>query len=56
MRKLWGVCKKAIENNLCLGCSKLELPNFKGQAKCEYVQDPRQRIKEILGIQEKIKL
>ena len=56
MRELWGICKKALENNLCLGCNKLELPNFTGQSKCDLVKDPRQRCREILGIQEKIKL
>lgn len=54
--QLWGICKKAIENNMCLGCMKLENPNFTGQAQCEYVKEPRQRIREMLGLQEKIEL
>ena len=56
MNQLWGICKKAIESNLCLGCMKLENPNFTGQAQCEYVKEPRQKIREILGLQEKIEL
>ena len=54
MQDLWGVCKKNIENGLCLGCNKLENPNFTGQAKCVLAIDPRHRIKEILGIQERL--
>lgn len=54
--ELTGICKKALENNLCLGCSKLENPLFIGQAKCEYVIDPIEKIKRTLGVQEKIKL
>ena len=56
MRELKGICKKALEHNLCLGCNKLELPNFVGQEKCNLVKDPRQRCKEILGIQERLDL
>ncbi len=56
MKELWGICKKAIENNWCLGCNKLELDSFTGQAQCEYVKEPRQRIREMLGLQEKIEL
>ena len=52
---LEGICKKAIQNNLCNGCSKLENPNFEGEEKCNLVQEPIQKIKQILGIQEKIK-
>lgn len=54
MQVLWGACKKNIENELCLGCNKLENPNFTGQAKCVLAIDPRHRIKEILGIQERL--
>lgn len=32
-----------------------ENPNFTGQAKCDLAVDPRNKIKEILGIQEKIR-
>ena len=43
-----NMCKR------CYGCSKLENSYFKGQAKCDLAVDPRDRIKNILGIQEKI--
>ena len=54
MQDLWGVCKKNIQNGLCLGCNKLENLNFTGQAKCDLAVDPISKIKEILGVQEKI--
>lgn len=54
--KLTGICKRAIKNNLCNGCSKLENPYFRGQEKCNLVREPIKQIKEILGIQEKIEL
>lgn len=54
--ELTGICKKAIENNLCTGCNRLEMENFKGLETCPYVKNPIKQIKEILGIQEKIKL
>lgn len=49
---LGGICTKAIKNNLCKGCSKLEDIDFKGQATCELVDSPIEKIKVILGIQE----
>ena len=49
-KELTGKCK------ICLGCMRLEDPNFLGTNECEYVKDPIQQIKEILGKQEKIKL
>ena len=54
MQDLWGACKKNIENGLCLGCNKLENPLFQGQEQCDLAQDPINKIKNILGIQEKI--
>ncbi len=54
--KLTGICAKALKNNWCAGCNKLELPLFTGEKECEYVEHPVQRIKQILGIQEKMKL
>ena len=51
--KLTGICKTALEKNICLGCSKLEDINFRGQAECEIV---KQRKKQIYGVQEKIEL
>lgn len=53
---LTGICKKALENNLCLGCNKLENPLFIGQTKCEHADNPTNKIKTILGIQEKLDL
>lgn len=54
--KLTGICERAIKNNLCNGCSKLENPYFRGQEKCNLVIEPVKQIKEILGIQEVLKL
>ena len=54
-KKLTGICKIALKNNLCYGCSKLENPYFTGQVRCDLVQEPIQKIKQILGIQEMIK-
>ncbi len=54
--KLTGICERAIKNNLCNGCSKLENPYFTGQKECNLVREPIKQIKEILGIQEKIQL
>lgn len=48
---LYGICKTALEKNLCYGCSKLEMSNFTGQAKCELIE----RKQEKYGVQEKIK-
>lgn len=53
---LTGICKTAIEKEWCLGCNKLELENFRGVSKCSQVQDPREKIREILGVQEMIEL
>lgn len=52
---LGGICGKAIKNNLCNGCGLCENPNFKGKAECDLMLDPQNKIKQILGIQEKIK-
>ena len=53
---LGGICRKSIKNNLCNGCQQLENPNFTGQAQCDLVQEPRQKIKNILGIGEQMKI
>lgn len=53
---LRGICGKAIQNNFCKGCSKLENPNFIGQDKCDLVQEPIQKIKNILGIGGQMKI
>lgn len=52
--ELTGICKIAIQNNLCNGCCKLEDYSFIGQADCEMVHQPREKIKQILGVQERI--
>ena len=54
--KLTGICERAIKNNLCNGCSKLENPYFTGQEQCNLIREPIKQIKEILGIQEVLKL
>lgn len=51
--ELKGICKIALEKNLCLGCSKLEDINFGGQSECELVKEKR---KQIYGVQEVLKL
>ncbi len=53
---LGGICGRAIKNNLCFGCQKLENPDFRGQAQCDLVQEPIKKIKQILGIGEQIKI
>lgn len=53
---LGGICGVALKNNLCRGCQKLEKIDFRGQEKCDLVQNPREKIKEILGIQEELKI
>ncbi|MCI8655469.1 MAG: hypothetical protein HFJ48_06360 [Clostridia bacterium] len=53
--ELTGICKRVLQNNECLGCQRLEIPDFTGTDKCEYIEEPREKIKRILGIQEKIK-
>ncbi len=50
-------CKTAIAKGYCTGCNKLEVLNFTGNPKCEGAKPPQiTEIKEILGIQERIKL
>lgn len=53
---LGGICGKAIQNNFCFGCEKLSNPNFRGQEQCNLIQEPRQKIKNILGIGEQMKI
>lgn len=50
-------CKKAIENEWCLGCQALENPNFTGNPNCKHNKTPSaeesiKKIKQTLGIQE----
>lgn len=49
MKELQEPCKS------CLGCMRLENENFTGDKNCKYARNPREGIKQILGIQEKIK-
>jgi len=46
----------AIKNNLCTGCNRLELLEFKGLKECKYAQSSIKQINEILGIQTELKL
>ena len=55
MQDLWGACKKNIENGLCLGCNKLENPNFTGQAKCDQVTFLQAKQLDKLEVKEKKK-
>ncbi len=59
--KLEEPCKSAIANGICTGCNALELPYFRSKKDCKYAKIPTaeesiKRGKEILGIQERIKL
>lgn len=48
-----------LERKMCkmsVGCMRLENPNFRGTDECEYADEPIKEIKNILGIQEKIRL
>lgn len=40
----------------CLGCMRLEDENFISDKNCKYVAKPIEKIKQILGIQEVLKL
>ena len=48
---LEGLCKNCIYK-----CFRVEDPTFIGVKECKYYKEPIQEIKEILGIQERIKL
>lgn len=32
-------CKRAIQENRCLGCTGLEYPEYKGNPNCEYSKE-----------------
>ena len=57
-------CQEAIRNEWCTGCQALENPNFRGRYNCKYSYPPKTKkskesineIKEVLGVQERIKL
>lgn len=42
--KLTGVCEKAIQNQWCLGCQKLEDYNFTGVNYCKYADIGRKEL------------
>lgn len=48
---LEGLCKECKYK--CFRCEDI---NFRGVKECKYVKAPREQIKEILGVQERIKL
>lgn len=61
MQELIPSCKKAVEEERCLGCIALENPYFTGNKDCEFGKIPTaqqsiKKIKEILGIQEKMNI
>lgn len=47
---------KQLKITCAHGCNRLELLDFRGVQECKYVKNPREQIKEILGVQEKMKL
>lgn len=42
--ELTGICKKALEKDLCNGCGLLEDINFRGLEKCDYVPTVQDKI------------
>lgn len=42
--ELTGICKKALEKNLCNGCGLLGGENFRGLEKCDYVATVQDKI------------
>ena len=59
--KLEEPCKSAIANEICTGCSALELTYFRAKKDCKYAKIPTaeesiQKCKEILGIGEQMRL
>ena len=48
-----GICAKAIRENLCTGCQKLEDEKFIGVMKCKYVDEP---VQDKIWIQERIRI
>lgn len=53
-KELTGICKIAIEHEYCLGCQRLEMEDFIGVEKCDNAIHPLEKIKQILGVQQKI--
>lgn len=36
---LKGKCKEYIKKGLCLGCTRLEMPNFTGDDNCKHIKE-----------------
>ena len=54
-KELKDPCKTLIEKGICLGCSKLESPDFQGDINCTHAKKPTakesiEQIKLILGV------
>ncbi len=48
MKELIGICKTAIETQMCLGCERLADPNFVGTDKCNLATNELEQCKKIL--------
>lgn len=48
MKELIGICKTAIETQMCLGCERLSDPDFVGIDKCDLVASGLEQCKKIL--------
>ena len=48
--------KKRLGTTYVHGCNRLELLDFKGLQECKHITKPQNYLKEILGIQEKMKI
>ena len=44
-KDLKGICKEAISNNICLGCTRLELETFEGVQECNYITRDKNGLK-----------
>lgn len=44
--ELKGKCKIFIQQGICLGCNKLEIPEFTGNDNCEYIKEIERRNKQ----------
>lgn len=56
MKGLIGICKTAIETQMCLGCERLADPNFVGTDKCNLVANELEQCKKILNKGEQMKI
>ena len=46
-KELKGKCKEYIDKELCLGCNRLELQEFKGLKNCKYAEKESWKQEEI---------